>query len=224
MTYTPLFDLVRDAFEGTLFRARMRRLEQTLARAEPTDRPTILHEMGDLHAERGDRRTAVRCFGAAIDALLADERFDAAAAMCRKVLHLYPDTVRAHGTLGILLLTRGFTREAEHELTRYVEAALSAGGAAYAVERLRMTGEVIPDPHRRRLVASLLASLRTNEELAPATGPARRPQVAALLRRPVTAQRVDTHAARPSAATARADELDSGDLPWLDVSLRVDAA
>jgi hypothetical protein len=81
-----------------------------------------------------------------------------------------------------------------------------------------MMGEVVPEPASRTLLSTLLRSLGVPAEIAPTTGPVQRSAVAALLRRPVTPQRVDVHAAPVDAP--RPARVEAGDdLPWLDVSL-----
>jgi hypothetical protein len=203
--------------------------ERTLRGAASTQRAVLLSALADLHHELGDDRAAAGCLGTAVDCCLALGHLESAAALCRKMLANFPNVVRAHGTLGFLLMARGSYREAELELARYLKASQDDGTASYAAERVRMTAPAFPALEERILLGRLLrhagnqaAAAWVEEMVVPEMSAVeQRKQLANLLRRSVRAQ-----ALRPDnlPATVRLDDDHIGELPLLDTSLvRTDA-
>ena len=205
------------------------RTEQALLTAEAAQRAVLLSTLSDAHRELGDERTAAGCLGTAIDSCLAVGHLESAAALCRKMLSVFPSVVRAHGTLGFLLLARGSYRQAEWELAQYLKASRDDGTASYAAERLRMTAPAFPSLEERIMIGRLLrqagnvAAAECVEEMAvPERCPTEsRKMLAALLRRSVRA-----HLMRPTdaPATVRLDDADEPvraptDLPMLDTTV-----
>jgi len=205
------------------------RTEQALLTAEAAQRAVLLTTLSDLHLQLGDDRTAAGCLGTAIDSCLAVGHLESAASLCRKMLGTFPGVVRAHGTLGFLLLARGSYRQAEWELAQYLKATREDGTASYAAERLRMTAPAFPALEERimlgrllRQAGSIAAAEAVEEMVVPDHGPAEsRRLLATLLRRSVRA-----HLLRPgdAPATVRLDDADEAvhgehDLPLLDTSV-----
>ena len=114
---------------------------------------------GDLCKEAGHFDRALSYYGLAIDAYLKAERWDPAAAICRKILRISPMAVRARCTLAWLAIGQGMAGEAQAQLRGYVAAAMSAGRDALAVAQLRRMGEAALNPAIRQSVAELLLDL-----------------------------------------------------------------
>lgn len=114
---------------------------------------------GDLYAEAGLVDRALSYYGLSIDAFLKVERWDAAAAVCRKVLRLSPATVRARCTLAWLAIGKEMPREAEVHIRDYVAAAVKAGHDALAVAQLKRMGDAAGNAGLRQVVGEYLLNL-----------------------------------------------------------------
>ena len=121
--------------------------------------PRLYMQLGHQCVRSGDTTRALSFYGRAVDAYLEIGHFDPAAALCRKMIALKPDVVRARCTLAFLSLGKGFTADAEREITEYVQAAQRSRGEELASERLRMMATVTDDPDGRLLIATLLQEL-----------------------------------------------------------------
>jgi len=155
----PVVSTLRTYLQRRVVLRHLKAAENELHAAEPGQHSILLDRLGDLHLELGERRGALAYFGGAVDASLSAGHLDSAAALCRKMVTLFPDVVRAHGTLGLLLLARGSIRQAEWELVQYVKAARREGTAAYARDRLRMLVRAYSDHSARVLLARLLREM-----------------------------------------------------------------
>jgi hypothetical protein len=190
-----LFSRLRSLVAGHSLRRQVARIERALLSTEGGERAVLLSRLCDLHLELEDQRTAASCLGAAIDACLTAGHLESAASLCRKMLGHFPGVVRAHGTLGFLLLSRGNHREAERELAHYLGASLNDGTAGYAAERIRMTAPAFPEAEARILLERLLrhaGNIAAADEIAglpdrDLTAPAQRRLLSTLLRRSVRA-------------------------------------
>ncbi len=112
---------------------------------------------GDLCAVVEDELRAMEYYGRAVDAYLNAERWEAAAAMCRKILRSQPASVRARCTLSWLAIGKGFVTDAQAQITDYAEAAYLFGRESLAASQLRRMGEVvIAAPLRVTLAEQLL--------------------------------------------------------------------
>jgi hypothetical protein len=129
-------------------------LEADVRRAEPGLEAELANRAGDLCLQVGQRGRALRYFGRAIDANLRTGRVDAAGAICRKVLRVKPDVVRAHCTLVWLAIGKQHLHDARRELDLYVGAGLAAGQSPLLREQLREMARVA-DELREQLAAHL---------------------------------------------------------------------
>jgi predicted Zn-dependent protease len=112
---------------------------------------------GDLCAEVKDDGRAMEYYGRAVDAYLNAERWEAAAAMCRKIVRAQPGSVRARCTLSWLAIGKGFVADAQTQITDYAEAAYMFGRESLATNQLRRMGEVaVAAPLRVTLAEQLL--------------------------------------------------------------------
>ena len=71
-------------------------------------------------------------YGRAVDAYLNAERWESAAAMCRKILRSQPTSVRARCTLSWLAIGKGFVADAQTQIMDYAEAAYLFGRESLA--------------------------------------------------------------------------------------------
>jgi hypothetical protein len=117
-------------------------LDATVRKAEPGLEAELANRAGDLCLQVGQRGRALRYFGRAIDANLKAGRVDAAGAICRKVLRVKPDVVRAHCTLAWLVIGKQHVHDARREIDLYVSAGMAAGQAPLMRVQLREMARV----------------------------------------------------------------------------------
>ncbi len=133
-------------------------LEQAAAAAAPGD-GAVLARAGDLCLDAGQRQRALVYYGRAIDTYLSGARWDAAAAVCRRVLRIAPRAVRTRATLAWIALGRGVHASARREIEEYVRAAVRAGEEQRAARQLALMAQATLDPDLRRVLAEMLARL-----------------------------------------------------------------
>ena len=142
---------------------QLRALEDAAAHAASGD-GAALAQAGDLALSSGQRRRALGYYGRAIDTYLSGARYDAAAAVCRRVLRVEPRAVRTRATLAWIALGRGVHSNARREIEEYVRAALRAGEEQRAARQLALMAQATLDPDLRRVVAELLGRLGAVKE------------------------------------------------------------
>ena len=108
----------------------------------PDERARIFNLAGDLCFDAGLRERALSYYGRGIDVFLAAAQVDAAVAVCRKIVRLTPEVVRARCTLAWMALGRGLIREARQRIADYAAAASSAGQEQKAARHLRLMTDV----------------------------------------------------------------------------------
>lgn len=123
----------------------------------------VLNRAGDLALATGDREQALRYYGTSIDAHMALRQFDAATAICRKLLRLVPDVVRARCTLAWLCIGKGLLEMAREHLDDYVAVARKAGREEMAAQQVRLMAQYARDPDFREYLAHLLRLLGDKE-------------------------------------------------------------
>lgn len=125
-------------------------LEEVLANMElralrvsfPDERARIFNLAGDLCFDACSRERSLSYYGRAIDVYVAAQEFEAAVNMCRKIVRLTPEVVRARCTLAWMALGRGLMHEARMRIAEYAEAASVAGKEGAAAHHLRLMTEV----------------------------------------------------------------------------------
>ncbi len=154
-----------------------------LSETEPGSREWArgLHRMADLQIAAGAREEGLQFYGQSIDAHMELGEFDAATAICRKVLRLAPKVVRARCTLAWLSLGKGLLEMAREHLEEYVRAAREADRSAMAAQHLRLMAQYVTDPAFRGFLAEKLRELDDDEgarriESQPASDGESRPQ------------------------------------------------
>jgi predicted Zn-dependent protease len=138
---------------------QLRSLEQQAEGALPGFDAQMHNRAGDLCVEAQDRSRALTYYGRAIDAYLRAGRYNAAGAVCRKILRVSPGSVRARATLAWLSIGKGLLSDAQREVDEYVAAAVAVDRGDMARRHLRMMADSTYDPDLRALLASHLRRL-----------------------------------------------------------------
>jgi tetratricopeptide (TPR) repeat protein len=120
---------------------QLKALETQADEAVPGFGAQFLNRAGDVCLEARLHRRALSYYGRAIDSYLQAGRYDAAAAVCRKLLRVSPHSVRARCTLAWLAIGKGMLGDAQKEIGDYVAGAERAARQEMAVSQLRMMSE-----------------------------------------------------------------------------------
>ncbi|MEJ2185247.1 MAG: hypothetical protein P8Z36_04835 [Gemmatimonadota bacterium] len=142
---------------------KLKSLEQQAQIALPGFDAQFYNRAGDLCVEADDRPRALTYYGQAIDAYLRARRYNAAGAVCRKLLRISPSAVRARCTLAWLSIGKLLLGDARREIGEYAEAAKLAGQERLARKQLAMMAETARDAELRELLAVLLEDLGDGE-------------------------------------------------------------
>lgn len=138
---------------------RLRELESRAASASVGYDAQSYTRAGELCAEIGDVDRALRYYGQAIDSYLRAGRARAAAVLCRRIIALRPEAVRARCTLTLLSIGERDTDEAIRHVDSYVQAAAEAGETRLAIRHLRLMADAADEPAFLAHVATLLRRL-----------------------------------------------------------------
>lgn len=131
---------------------RVERLQvEALQCSVPGEASVALNQAGDLLMRTGDMMGAIEMYGRALDNLVEADRFEAATALCRKIIRTAPGVVRARCTLTWLAIGAGFTGEVEQRVSDYVVAAEFAGRELAAAQQLKRMSSIV-GVHDVRLV------------------------------------------------------------------------
>lgn len=134
------------------------RNECRMEHMDPLLAARLWNRLGTLaNAERDE--DALKFLGRAIDAYLECGYFDAAAALCRRVIRLHPEVVRARCTLAFLSIGRRNLGDAVQEITEYTMAAKRTETQPYAIPRLRLMAQATYDPSVLRCITTALGEL-----------------------------------------------------------------
>ncbi|MFW5947710.1 MAG: tetratricopeptide repeat protein [Gemmatimonadota bacterium] len=138
---------------------RLESLERQAEIALPGSDAQFYNRAGDLCIEAGRSPGALEYYGRAIDAYLQAGRYNAAGAVCRKLLRISPGAVRARCTLAWLSIGKGLLGDARREVDDYVAAAVAAGEEGLARTQLRLMADASADRELRALLAEHLRKL-----------------------------------------------------------------
>jgi tetratricopeptide (TPR) repeat protein len=134
-------------------------VEKELRSASGQRKPQLWNRLGDLNARGGDRKAALAAYGQAIDGYLENGFFDAAAALCRKVIDVQPEVVRARCTLAFLSLGKEMRGDAHVQIEQYVAASQKAGQEDFAIKRLHLMAGATDSHDTRVMLGEFLMSL-----------------------------------------------------------------
>lgn len=147
-------------------------VEQAVKKLEAAAKESAFHEAGqhlnragDLCARTGPaaEEATKQLYGRAIDAHLRAGDYGAAAAICRKLIRFAPDVVRARCTLVFLSFGNRFRGDALAELDGYVDAVRRSETERFAIPRLRLLAEALPDAETKRVVAAKLREVGADD-------------------------------------------------------------
>lgn len=145
------------ATPAEVLKAKLDELEQNAQHAHgPGGAAIYYNQAGDLLVDAGRVTNALEYFGEAIDTHVKADRFEPAAALCRKVIRLVPAVVRTRCTLTWLALGDGFDSDAQSHLLRYVEAAMDAGRNDIVLTQLRRMSAIAGTDSLRIYLAEML--------------------------------------------------------------------
>lgn len=153
---------------------------------------SALNQAGDACERAGEITLALEYYGQAIDTNVKADRFTPAMALCRKVVRVAPNVVRARCTLAWLAIGNGFERDSIVLVGEYVSAAQRARCGPLAVAQLRRMSEVATGGELRNALAVHLRRLGDN----------------------ATADRLDGEALAAAAEAAQNAEASDGDARW----------
>jgi predicted Zn-dependent protease len=151
---------------GEALEKQIESLEEQAEVALPGFDAQFFNRAGDVCVEAQDRTRALGYYGRAIDAYLRAGRYNAAGAVCRKLLRISPGSVRARCTLAWLSIGKGLLGDAQWEVDEYVDAAVAAGQADLARRQIRMMAEATYNPELRALLADHLHKLGEEDTTA----------------------------------------------------------
>lgn len=154
----------RGGDRGDRLEKELASLEFQAREASPGYETQFLNRAGNLCVDAGQPGRALGFFGRAIDAYLESGRFSAAEVLCRKVLEIAPQAVRARCTLAWLALGKGHQATTRSELSEYVAAAERAGQHSLAAKQLLMMAEATASVELREEIADHLLRLEAVNE------------------------------------------------------------
>jgi hypothetical protein len=107
-----------------------------LPHATPKQRAILFKRAGDICVSVEERRKALGWYGRAVDQLLELGDAAEAARICRLIIFVQPDAVRARGTLTWIEIGTGQYEGAVEHLVAYAQAARQAGQTVLAAQQL----------------------------------------------------------------------------------------
>ncbi|MGD8700221.1 MAG: hypothetical protein PVJ43_13075 [Gemmatimonadales bacterium] len=136
------------------------RIEQELARVgRGPDASRLLNRAGDLYLVKGDRQSALKRYGDAIDAFLQSGEYDSAMAVCRKIIRVVPEVIRTRRTLAWLCLGKGFLEIAREHIDAYAVASIEAGLEPLALQQLMLMSQFVDRDDFRGFLADKISQL-----------------------------------------------------------------
>jgi hypothetical protein len=138
---------------------RLRDLEHAADNANVGESAAYLNQAGDLCLQASQPSRALEYYGLAIDSHVKADRFAPAMALCKKVMRVQPEVVRARCTLTWLTIGSGFEGDACMLVDKYVDAAERAGRESYAVSQLRWMADIAAQEELRVAVGDALLHL-----------------------------------------------------------------
>ena len=146
--------------------AQLESLEKRAAGQERHIQARLFNTAADLCLRANEHGRAKSFAGRAIDAYLEAGYFGAAAAMCRKLIRIEPDVVRARATLAVLYLGKKLVEDSAFEVELvddYIRAARHEGGERLLTYRLRVMAHATANQELRVLIAQRLLELGDEE-------------------------------------------------------------
>lgn len=145
---------------------RLDEIERRARAQPPYIQARLFNQAGDLCSRQGDAVQAKVYYGRAIDCYLNSAYFEAAAALCRKLIRCAPEVIRARATLAVLYLGKKLVDSARYEIELvedYIQAALAAGDHQLLVHRLHVMADCTENQELRVLIGQRLLELGDGE-------------------------------------------------------------
>jgi hypothetical protein len=178
--------------------AALKKVVEALPSAPPRQKAILFLRAGDICVSVEERRKALGWYGRAVDQLMELRAADEAARVCRLIVFVQPDAVRARGTLTWIAIGTDQIESALEHLPAYVEAARVAGQNTLAAQQLGWMFEVVTDPTLRSQIVEEMKTLGGAE--AAARLAERRPPPAPLKREQLWAHVLDATVGGPARA------------------------
>jgi predicted Zn-dependent protease len=138
--------------------AALRNIVEQLPSATPQQRAFLLKRAGDVCVGMSEPRKALGWYGRAVDQHLELGDAEQAATLCRLIIYVQPDAVRARCTLTWIAIGAERHPEAAEQLGAYLDAARRAGQNEIAAAQLEWMFETAASAQLRR---DIVAGLRT---------------------------------------------------------------
>jgi hypothetical protein len=149
--------------ENDTLARRRQAIQKRIDESPTTPDPSLYHQLGDVHAEMGERKEALAAYGRAIDGFLMSARAQVAMAICTKVIRRYPGVTRTHFTLACTAMFIGRMEDGLDALENYVDSALASSTVGMAIPRLRFMAGLMLDRNVRRRIGDLLERMGDDE-------------------------------------------------------------
>ena len=143
--------------------AALRTVVDQLPTATPQQRAFLLKRAGDVCVGLGEQRKALGWYGRAVDQHLELGEAEQAATLCRLIIYVQPDAVRARCTLTWIAIGTERHPEAGEQLGAYIDAARTAGQAEIAARQLGWMFGVVSSPNLRRQIVAGMRALGEEE-------------------------------------------------------------
>jgi hypothetical protein len=138
--------------------AALKSVVEQLPAATPQQRAFLLKRAGDVCVGLDEPRKALGWYGRAVDQHLELGETEQAATLCRLIIYVQPEAVRARCTLTWLAIGSERHPEAAEQLGAYLDAARQAGQREMAAQQLGWMFGVVSSPNlRRQIVAGMRA-------------------------------------------------------------------
>jgi hypothetical protein len=142
------------------FQQQLKALEKKVVHhADPSAEAQYFNSAGDLCATAARPKLALRFYGDSVNTYLKIGRYDAAVAVCRKLLRASPGVVRTHCTLAWIAIGRGLLADAQAHVGSYTDAAIRAGCEALAIMQVRRMADAVADLATRAFFGEQLLAL-----------------------------------------------------------------
>ena len=142
------------------FQQQLKALEKKVARtSDAATDAQFFNSAGDLCARAAREKLALRYYGDSVNTYLKLGRYDAAVAVCRKLIRTSPSVVRTHCTLAWVALGRGLLADARQYVRAYADAAVRMGCEELAITQIKRMAEATTDVETRASFGEQLIAL-----------------------------------------------------------------
>jgi tetratricopeptide (TPR) repeat protein len=149
----------RQAERTDLIRLVDRLQVEALQCVHPGEAAARFNRAGDLLLATGDYSSALECYGRAVDALIDGDSVRGGMAICRKIIRVVPQVIRARCTLTWLVIGAGYAGDVLRHAADYVTHADLSGERRRALNQIRLMTSVAPDPAMRVALAECMIAL-----------------------------------------------------------------